>query len=196
MYSTALVMCPHHFLDLYRNTALHMAAWHSKSDIIDVLVMNGIDVDKQNINGCTALHLAVQHCVQGKLFTVSKLLQGRARIDIRSVDGDTALDFASRYDKRGVWKVPLTFVAQCRGTWAVLLVLVNHLALCFPPPKNCVYSFVPSSSPLPPPSSRCGLHADRLPSSGGNDVCPSSHPRLPVRSCGGGRDTPRGRDGP
>ena len=90
-----------------------MAVWHSKSDVIDILVMNGIDVDKQNISGYTALHFAAQYCVQGKLFTVSKLLQAKAKIDIKNVDGDTALDLASRYDKRGLWNMRRRVLTRC-----------------------------------------------------------------------------------
>ena len=96
-----LFMCPLSLPRLCRNTALHMAAWHSKSDIVDVLLLNGADINKRNYKGCTALHFAVQHCVQGKLLTVSKLLQGKARIDIKNLDGDTALDLAAQYDKKG-----------------------------------------------------------------------------------------------
>ena len=84
-----------------RNTALHMAAWHSKSEIIDILLMNGVNVDKQDVNGYTALHFAAQHCIQGKIFTISKLLQGKARIDIKNRDGDTPLDLAARFGRRG-----------------------------------------------------------------------------------------------
>ena len=45
----------------------------------------------------------------------------------------------------------LTFVAQCRGTWAVLLVLVIHLALCLSSTKGlCVLLCLPPPPPPPP----------------------------------------------
>ena len=78
-----------------------MAAWQNKSDVVEVLVENGIDVNKRNAKGSTALHFASQFCVPGKLFTIARILQGNADPMIGNEDGDTALDLAARFDKRG-----------------------------------------------------------------------------------------------
>lgn len=89
-----------HATDSQGNSALHMAAWQNRPDVVELLLLNGASVDLPNAMGSTPLHFACQYCQAGKPFSIIKLLQGNANIYMKNCDRDTALDLASRFDKR------------------------------------------------------------------------------------------------
>jgi ankyrin repeat protein len=77
-----------------------MAAWHNKSDVVDVLLRNGCQANEVNDHGNTSLHFAAQFYQEGKIFTAHKLLQAGAKVMVMNKDGDTPLDLAARFDKK------------------------------------------------------------------------------------------------
>ncbi len=73
-------------------TALHAAAYAGRTDAARVLIAYKIDIDKQGpYNGYTALHDAVW---QNNIETARVIIEAGARLDIKSKDGQTALDLA------------------------------------------------------------------------------------------------------
>lgn len=78
--------------DLER-TCLHQAVLSGSVMAVEFLLLNGVDVNSQDINGFTALHLATQ---QGNTAQAYLLLKNRAQHDIVAADGRLALDIGKK----------------------------------------------------------------------------------------------------
>jgi ankyrin repeat protein len=73
-------------------TALHAAAYAGRTEAAKVLIEYKIDIDKQGpYNGYTALHDAIW---QNNIETAQVLIEAGTKLDIKSKDGQTALDLA------------------------------------------------------------------------------------------------------
>jgi uncharacterized protein len=73
-------------------TALHAAAYAGRTEAARVLIAYKIDVDKQGpYNGYTALHDATW---QNNIETAQVIIEAGANLEIKSKDGQTALDLA------------------------------------------------------------------------------------------------------
>ena len=78
-------------------TALHAAAYAGRTEAARVLIAYKIDMDKQGpYNGYTALHDAIW---QNNIETAKVLIEAGAKLDIKSKDGQTALDLAKARDR-------------------------------------------------------------------------------------------------
>jgi ankyrin repeat protein len=82
--------------DENRNHALHMAASQGHADVVRLLIQAGCDIDAQNANKCTSLHMAVR-CFDG-LEAVRTLVQAGYDHTIGDVIGRTALFLAVQDD--------------------------------------------------------------------------------------------------
>ena len=81
-------------------TALHAAAYAGHAGTAAILVERGIDVDKQGPhNGYTALHDAIW---QGNTDVARVLIDAGARLDLKSNDGHTPLEFARARRRRDI----------------------------------------------------------------------------------------------
>ncbi len=81
-------------------TALHAAAYAGRTEAAKVLIGHKIDIDKQGpYNGYTALHDAIW---QNNIETAKVLIEARARLDIKSKDGQTALDLAKAMGRKEI----------------------------------------------------------------------------------------------
>lgn len=76
--------------DLNR-TCLHEAVLSGSVMAVEFLLLNGVDVNAQDLNGYTALHLATE---RGNTAQAYLLLKNRAKHDILSGNGKLALDIA------------------------------------------------------------------------------------------------------
>lgn len=73
-------------------TALHAAAYAGRTEAAKLLIAHKIDIDKQGpYNGYTALHDAIW---QNNIETAKVIIEAGAKLNIKSNDGETALDFA------------------------------------------------------------------------------------------------------
>ena len=70
-------------------TFLHLAARHSKNPkVIETFIKAGIEIDAQDLNGNTALHIAVD---SNNIIATKALIQAGASLDIQNKEGATAL---------------------------------------------------------------------------------------------------------
>jgi uncharacterized protein len=77
-------------------TALHAAAYAGRTEAAKVLIAYKIDIDKQGpYNGYTALHDAIW---QNNVETAQVIIEAQANLEIKSKDGQTALDLAKARD--------------------------------------------------------------------------------------------------
>jgi ankyrin repeat protein len=73
-------------------TALHAAAYAGRTDAARLLIAHGIDIDRQGPrNGYTALHDAIW---QNNVDTAEVLIEAGVNLSLRSLSGETPLDFA------------------------------------------------------------------------------------------------------
>ncbi|XP_065346583.1 serine/threonine-protein phosphatase 6 regulatory ankyrin repeat subunit B-like [Cloeon dipterum] len=79
---------------LFGNTPLHHAALANYPEIIEMLVNHGADVNLQNKNGWTALHLAARHNPE----LSQTLLDHGADVNSKHNDGWTALHFVTQHN--------------------------------------------------------------------------------------------------
>ncbi|WP_319803449.1 ankyrin repeat domain-containing protein [Wolbachia endosymbiont (group B) of Aporia crataegi] len=101
------------FLISYKNeygyTLLHYAAKNNNSDLVDLLLTKGADINAKDNSGNTPLHLAT---LNGKLQVVKKLLEKGADINAKDNSGNTPLHLA-------------TFMATLNGELQVLEKLLD-----------------------------------------------------------------------
>lgn len=79
-----------------RETLLHVAANKNRPEVVEYLVLKGIDVDVRNGMGETPLHRAAS---AGSLDAVKVLVRLGADPNIRNNDGETPLDLAGKLDE-------------------------------------------------------------------------------------------------
>jgi ankyrin repeat protein len=81
-------------------TALHAAAYAGRTQAARLLIAYHIDIDKQGpFNGYTALHDAVW---QNNIETAKVIIDAGANLNIRSNDGQTALDLAKSRNRKEI----------------------------------------------------------------------------------------------
>ncbi|KAF8646234.1 hypothetical protein AX16_007319 [Volvariella volvacea WC 439] len=85
------------FQDGLGNTALHYAAKYLSVDVIDLILEEEVDMDLQNFEGDTPLHLAVVNQRSGsegkaRQYVIEVLLEAGADVTILNKAGDTAKD--------------------------------------------------------------------------------------------------------
>jgi ankyrin repeat protein len=76
-------------------TPLCEAVINGKYEAVECLLMNGVDVNKQNRYGMTAFHMACSH---NKLDIASLLLSHGANMYERGIDNDAPISWASSYE--------------------------------------------------------------------------------------------------
>ena len=108
--------------DKYGNTALHLASYWGRIDIVRLLLTEGADITIAANDGMTALHLASRN---GHLDIVRLLLTEGADITIADSDGMTALHRASMYGNIDV--------ANCLRKWPCTMatIALQELALYY-----------------------------------------------------------------
>ena len=81
-------------------TALHAAAYAGRTEAARVLIAYKIDIDKQGpYNGYTALHDAIW---QNNIETAKVIIEAGASLEIKSKDGQTALDLAKAKGRKEI----------------------------------------------------------------------------------------------
>ena len=83
--------------DADNGTALHLALWDMSekcTDVVQVLVDAGADMDIQNNNGCSPLHDA---CASGALDVVKVLVRAGAGVCVANEEGQMCLMIASQF---------------------------------------------------------------------------------------------------
>lgn len=74
-----------------KRTCLHQAVLSGSVMAVEFLLLNGVDVNAQDEQGYTALHLATE---RGNTAQAYLLLKNRAKHDILATNGKLALDIA------------------------------------------------------------------------------------------------------
>ena len=81
-------------------TALHAAAYAGRTEAARLLIKYKIDIDKQGpFNGYTALHDAIW---QNNIETAQVIIEAGANLEIKSKDGQTALDLAKASGRKQI----------------------------------------------------------------------------------------------
>jgi ankyrin repeat protein len=85
-------------------TPLMLAADKSATDLVALLLKHGANVNAHDLQGMTPLMYAAAALDQGELTTaaVKALLTAKADVGARTTSGQTALDFAVKYNKPNV----------------------------------------------------------------------------------------------
>ncbi|XP_044733464.1 ankyrin repeat domain-containing protein 27-like [Chrysoperla carnea] len=91
-------------------TALHVACFHGRPKIVDLLLLSGANVRATDYSGATPLHYAALRGHQNALLL---LLHARADINSRDNDKNTPLHFASNNGHEGCVKAMLYFSEHC-----------------------------------------------------------------------------------
>lgn len=125
--------------DHYSDHLLLYCAAYSKvtgRNFLKALLKKKPNLDLQNINGFTALHLAVQDCNEYSTEnTIKRLINAGANLDIQNKYGYTALMFASRFSNESSSENAVSIliysganlnVQNNSGNTALHLAVVNH----------------------------------------------------------------------
>ncbi len=86
------------FSDTQGSTPLHIACLNGHTEIAEMLIEKGANIDALTLNECTQLHLS---CGAGNIEIVKMLIKKRAKVDVAAQDGCTSLYFACQigYEK-------------------------------------------------------------------------------------------------
>ena len=76
------------------STPLHIASSKRSAETVDLLIQNGADVNAQNVNGSTPLHVAASSHLALEGTIVRLLLRRGANVDAKDSEGRTPLDIA------------------------------------------------------------------------------------------------------
>ena len=79
------------FKEVLNNTLLHVASRKNNTEVTDLLVNYGADVNARDTDGFTPLHVAA---ILGNLEVVKKLVDLKADVNLATVDGKDAADLA------------------------------------------------------------------------------------------------------
>jgi len=97
----------------YGYTALHLATYRYRKDIVDILLRAKADVNIKDSNQDTALHYAA---LAGEEEIVKQLLQAKASIDVPGINKNTPLHSAALQNRCGVAKILLEAKADTKLT--------------------------------------------------------------------------------
>ncbi|EKX45453.1 hypothetical protein GUITHDRAFT_87075 [Guillardia theta CCMP2712] len=86
-------------LDSYDLRPLHYAAWHGKTDAVELLLSYKADINARNKDLKTALHLSAS---RGHLKTARLLARRGAFLTVRDKEGNTPLEVAEMWGKAQV----------------------------------------------------------------------------------------------
>ncbi|XP_023223560.1 ankyrin repeat domain-containing protein 27-like [Centruroides sculpturatus] len=81
------------------NTALHVATFNGRSDMIELLLQCGAEVDTFNHDRNTPVHIACQNCIPGTKFILLKLLRAQPDLLAKNKDGATPFDLSAQYGR-------------------------------------------------------------------------------------------------
>ena len=88
--------------DVDGNTALHLATWSAKEDVLKFLLEKGADRKAVNNKKCTAFQQAITN---GRNLTTIKLLYNdKSDLTTKDLDGNTALHLAAWFGKEDILK--------------------------------------------------------------------------------------------
>lgn len=91
--------------------ALHVAAQHGHTDVVDLLVRYGADTEARTRHQQTPLHLAALH---GHAGVTARLLRYHVKLDSRDADGMTAQQLAEKYGHKNVLELIEDYA---KNTW-------------------------------------------------------------------------------
>ncbi|XP_078664037.1 uncharacterized protein LOC144907104 [Branchiostoma floridae x Branchiostoma belcheri] len=80
-------------------TSLHVASWYGKTEVVELLLKHGADLEARTKDDMTALHVASGN---GETKVAAFLLKHGADLEARDVDGLTSLHVASQYRRTEV----------------------------------------------------------------------------------------------
>ena len=80
-------------------TALHYAAWKGHLEVCKLLMSKGAEIDARGPNGITPVMMAVRG---GDLETVKWLVWEVADLEVKTIDGATALSWAEKFDLKEI----------------------------------------------------------------------------------------------
>lgn len=107
--------------DSEESTPLHWACFCNSHKIINYLVSLGADVDSQDINGATPLHISLKNFGwkdQRKSFiTIQRLYNSGANPKIKDNFGKTALNLAQEFPDKGISKQLLQILKRRKIPW-------------------------------------------------------------------------------
>jgi len=92
----------------YGENALHNAAKDGNNILLELLIMNGVDVNLKDTSTLTPLSSAA---MQGNTDSARLLLDNEADIDATNHEGDTALHFAARYGFVEIVRILILYTA-------------------------------------------------------------------------------------
>ena len=90
------------------NTLIHLASQHNKLLVLESLAVYGIDIDKKNNEGYTALHLAAMKTQDDSV--LKHLVTKGADKTIKNDFGETAFDLAAENELLQKNNVSLNFL--------------------------------------------------------------------------------------
>ena len=104
-------------------TRLLTAAYQGQSQVLEILIANGADINHKRFRGASALHEAVANVsgenLTGKIAVVETLLSHRIDIEVADEDGHTALHCAALYGNLEMVKILIINGADvnARNNW-------------------------------------------------------------------------------
>lgn len=131
-------ICNSDHIDYSDHLLLYCAAYSKATGrkFLETLLKKKPNLDLQNINGFTALHLAVQDCNEYSTEnTIKRLINAGANLDIQNKYGYTALMFASRFSNESSSENAVSIliysganlnVQNNSGNTALHLAVINH----------------------------------------------------------------------
>ena len=82
--------------DEYDRTALMIASRYNRTNVIQLLLQNGADVNKRDCYGHTPVHYAADW---NSTEAISMLIEHGASINIKNNEGDKPIDFARQFKR-------------------------------------------------------------------------------------------------
>ena len=87
------------YKELQGNTLLHLASKNNGTEVMELLVKHGADVNSRDAEGFTPLHVAAIH---GDMQVVKKLVELRADVHLTTQDGKDAADLAELNEEKEI----------------------------------------------------------------------------------------------
>ncbi|XP_022236159.1 ankyrin repeat and SAM domain-containing protein 1A-like, partial [Limulus polyphemus] len=121
-----------------RNTALHIATFSGKSELLELLIKDGAEVDSVNNDKNSPTHIACQNSTDGNKFVLLKLLKAAPDVLLENKEGQTPFDLAAQYNRidavallldyePSFRKANRAFVGACiRGHKDIVQLMLDH----------------------------------------------------------------------